>query len=160
MKKLNAALLLLGVTLLGYLIWRVGPRNLWQQVKVLGWGLIPLILSEGAANLAHTGGWNCCINTPHRSVPLLRLFRMAMAGFAINYLTPTASMGGEVSKAALLASDVKGPEAVSSVLADKFCMAFAHLLLALAGALFLLWWTSLPVEIWAAMAVSIGLLTG
>ena len=85
-------------------------------------------------------------------MPLLRLFRMAMAGFAINYLTPSASIGGEVSKAALLASDHKGPEAVSSVVMDKLCMAFAHLLLVVLGSLFLLWQVNLPVHLWVAMA--------
>ena len=160
MKKLNTTLLFLGLAFLAYLLWKVGPRELWQPVRALGWGVIPLILSEGMANFAHTLGWRHCIKSTHPPTRLPRLFRIAMAGFAINYLTPSASMGGEVTKASLLASNHKGPEAVSSVLMDKLCMAFAHLLLAVLGSLFLLWRVSLPVQLWVAMAVSSGLLTG
>lgn len=89
----------------------------------LGWGVIPLILIEGLGNLVHAVGWRYCIDAPAPQVPLLRLFRMSLAGWAINYLTPSASLGGEVTKAALLASTPKGPEAVSSVLLDKLTSA-------------------------------------
>ncbi len=159
MKKLNVFLLILGLAFLGYLLWRIGPSELWQQIRALGWGLIPLILAEGGGNLAHTVAWRHCIGNARRRVPLYRLFPMAMAGFAINYLTPSASLGGEVSKAALLASTHPMPEAVSSVLLDKLSSAIAHLLLAVLGSLFLLTWTSLPLGLWAAMAASSVLLS-
>ncbi len=160
MKRLNNTLLVLGLGFLVYLVWKVGPDELWHQFGALGWGVIPLILCEGLANLAHTIGWRHCLNHAYPPVPLLRLFRMAMAGFAINYLTPSASLGGEVSRATLLASTQRGPEAVSSVLLDKLMTAIAHLTLAVVGSLFLLWRVSLPAELWIAMLVMTGLLTG
>ena len=159
MKKLNTALLALGLVFLVYLAWTVGPEELWLQVSALGWGVIPLILSEGGQNLAHTLGWQHCIDGGAPRVPLLRLFRMAMAGYAINYLTPSASVGGDVSRAALLASSRSGPQAVSSVLLDKLMTAFAHLLLAALGSVFLLWKVRLPIQLWVAMAVTTGLLS-
>ena len=154
MKKLNVTLLFLGLGFLGYLVWRVGPGVLWQQVAELGWGIIPLILSEGAANLAHTLGWRNCLQKTHSCVPLSRLFRMAMAGFAINYLLPTASVGGEASRAALLAANGPVPAAISSVLLDKLSTAIAHLALALLGVVFVLYYAQLPSEVWIAMAIS------
>jgi uncharacterized protein (TIRG00374 family) len=160
MKRLNAVLLILGVGFLGYLFWRIGPAEFWQELRALGWGLIPLVLSEGAGLLAHTVAWRHCIGQQRPRVPLFRLFRMSLAGFAINYLTPSASLGGEVSKAALLSSTHPMPEAVSSVLLDKLSSAFAHLLLAVLGSFFLLGWASLPRALWAAMAGSSILLTG
>ncbi len=64
MKKLSLALLLLGLAFLVYLICRMGPGELWHQLGHLDWGVVPLILSEGLANLAHTVGWGCCISRP------------------------------------------------------------------------------------------------
>ena len=160
MKKLNTALLLIGLAFLVYLVWKIGLGELWRQVSALGWGVALLILSEGLANLAHTEGWRRCIHGSYPAVPLLRLFRMAMAGFAINYLTPSASVGGEVSRATLLATVRNGPVAVSSVLLDKLMTAVAHLALAVLGSLFLLWRVRLPIELWAAMALITVLLTG
>jgi glycosyltransferase 2 family protein len=159
MNKLNAALLGLGLAFLAFLVWTSGPKELWHQVGSLGWGVVPLIASEGVANLAHTAGWRRCLSGTSPRVPLLQLFRMAMAGFAINYLTPTASLGGEVSKAALLASTCKGADAVSSVLIDKLSLAFGHLVLVILGSLFLLWRVRLPAQLWIPIVAASLLLT-
>ncbi len=160
MKRLNTVLLGLGLAFLVYLICRVGPHELWHQIGALGWGLMPLILAEGLGNLAHTAGWRHCMNGARPHVPLFRLFRMAMAGFAVNYLTPSGSVGGEVSKASLLASVQKGTDAVSSVLLDKLMTAIAHVVLVVVGSFFLLWRVKLPVQLWVAMAIVTGLLIG
>ncbi len=158
MRRLNHALLLLGLGFLVYLVCNAGPHELWHQFGALGWGVLPLILSEGLANLAHTLGWRHCLRG--HGLPLLRLFRFAMAGYAINYFTPSASVGGEVSKVALLSTTHRGADALSSVLLDKLMTGIGHLILAVLGSLLLLWRVSLPRELWIAMAVTTGLLTG
>jgi uncharacterized membrane protein YbhN (UPF0104 family) len=154
MRKLNLVLLAVGLGFLGYLVWTAGPRSLGQQVLDLGWGLVPLILSEGLANLAHTLGWRRCLDKDHPPVPLPRLFNIAMAGYSLNYLLPTMSVGGEASKAALVASTRPLPAALSSVVLDRLSTAIAHLLLGLLGAGFILCYARLPAEIWITMAVT------
>src|SRR4051794_16984531 len=101
MKKLHSALLVLGVAFLAWLVWKIGARELWHELTLLGWGLVPLILCEGVAELIHTMGWRHCLSGPSRCLSLTRLFRIRMAGYAINYVTPTAALGGEVTKAGL-----------------------------------------------------------
>ena len=160
MKKLNTILLVAGLVFLGWLVWKSGPQQLWHQIAILGWGIIPLVLIEGVANLAHTIGWRHLICRNERRVPLSRLFRMAMAGYAINYLTPTASVGGEISRAALLASNQNGVTAVRSVLLDKLTTAIAHMFLALCGAVLLLWNVKLPIQLGIAMAAITALVGG
>jgi hypothetical protein len=154
MKKLQSALLLVGVGFLGYLLSKIGPRELWRELRLLGWGIIPVLLSEGIAEMIHTIGWRYCLSGPQRSLPWRKLFPIRMAGYAINYLTPTAALGGEATKAALLASHSRGPEAVSGVLIGKLCFAFAHLLFAVGGSVMVLWKVHLPVAMWAAMLIS------
>jgi len=154
MKRLNTFLLCLGLAFLLWLVWKVRPGQLWRELSILGWGVIPLILSEGVANLLHAAGWRHCIAGPARRIGLLRLFRMAMAGFAINYLTPTASLGGEVTKATLLAEGRHAPEAISSVLMDKLCLAIAHLLLVILGSFFLIGRVELPDHLLLALVAS------
>ncbi len=154
MKKLQSALLLIGVGFLGYLLWRIGPGELWRELRLLGWGIVPVVLSEGIAEMIHTIGWRYCLSGEQRSIPWRKLFPIRMAGYAINYLTPTAALGGEATKAALLAAHSAGPEAVSGVLIGKLCFAFAHLLFAVGGSLLVLWKVSLPVAMWTAMLIS------
>ncbi len=139
MKKLNVVLFVLGLGFLAYLLWKIGARELWNELASLGWGLLPFILAEGLAELIHTVGWRHCLSGAHQSLPLGRLFRIRMAGYAMNYLTPTAAMGGEVTKGVMLASNHRGPEAITGVLIDKACFACAHLLFVIGGSLLILW---------------------
>lgn len=159
MKRVNTLLLGLGLAFLAYLVWRVGWDELWHQIRALGWGLLLLVLAEGLGNLAHATGWRYCIHDGGGRVSLLRLFQMSTAGYAINYLTPTASVGGDVSRASLLALTYRGTQSVTSVLLDKLMTAIAHLLLVAGGAFFLLFQVRLPGELWIAMIVTTVLLT-
>ncbi|PWU11235.1 MAG: hypothetical protein C5B50_23640 [Verrucomicrobia bacterium] len=158
MKRVNRVLFCLGLAFLVYLVVTVGPRVLLQQIEGLGWGILLLIAVEGLAYLAHTIGWRCCVAERGEHLPLFGLFRMMMAGFAISYLTPTASLGGDVSKAALLASDRQASGAVSSVLVDKLMTGIAMLLLVLIGTLFVVGRVSLPIGLWVGMGLTTGIL--
>lgn len=159
MKRVNAALLCLGVAFLVYLVWKVGPAELWQHLRQLGWGVVPLIVSEGLANLLHTLGWRHCLTGAGRNVSLLRLYRMVTTGWAVNFLIPSAAVGGEVARASLLADRQNTSQAVSSVLADKLSTAWGHLLLVGLGTFFVLGRVQLPVQLWLAMLVTSVLLT-
>ena len=153
MKKLNSILVGLGFAFLGYLLWKFGPGELWHQLRHLGWGVLLLILAEGLGNVAHTLGWQHCIPQARR-IPAVRLFPMAMAGYAINYLTPSASVGGDISRAVLLSSEQKGSGAIGSVVLDKLMTALAHLVLVVGGAGLIFWQVKLSVALWSAMAIT------
>lgn len=133
MKFFNIILLILGCALLAALILSVGPGELWSQLSSLGWGLIPFALCEGIAEMVHTIGWRHCLSGDLRSISWFRLYRIRMAGYAINYLTPTASIGGEVTKTTLLAAQSQVSQAASGVLIGKVCFGLAHLLFVLLG---------------------------
>jgi len=127
MKVFHLLIVASGIVLLGFLIYNIGPQALWHEFSLLGWGLVPLILLEGASNLFNTQGFRHCLSGTHRSLPFGKVFCVQMAGGSINYLTPTAGLGGEVTKGLLLASDRTGSQAASAVLLDKLSIAFAQL---------------------------------
>lgn len=156
-KLFHFVLLAVGGAFLAYLIWKIGPREIWREFSSLGWGLIPLVMAEGIAEMIHTLGWRHCMNEPYRSLSWFFLFRVRMAGYAINYLTPTATLGGEVTKGTLLASAHKGPGAVTGVLIGKVCFGFSHLLFVLIGSVFIVATVKLPTALWVAMIFSSGL---
>jgi uncharacterized protein (TIRG00374 family) len=151
-------LLAIGGAFLAYLIWKIGPREIWRELTSLGWGLIPIVMAEGIAEMIHTLGWRHCMNEPYRNLRWFFLFRVRMAGYAINYLTPTATLGGEVTKGTLLASAHKGPGAVTGVLIGKLCFGFAHLLFVLTGSIFIVATVKLPTALWVAMLFSSALI--
>lgn len=153
MRKSHTILTALGVALLGYLLWKVGPGELWRELSLLGWGVLPLMLGEGVAEMIHTVGWRHCLSGEQRALPWATLFRIRMAGYAINYLTPTAALGGEVTKGALLSSHGRGPEAASGVIIGKLCFALAHLIFVVVGGFLVFPFVKLPTGLWQGMFV-------
>lgn len=160
MKKFHTYSIFLGILLLGFLIWRIGPAELWRELGQVGWGFIPFILLEGVADLFHTLGWQRCLSGPHRSLSFFRVFGIRLAGTSINYLTPTAGLGGEVTKGALLSSSYQGPEAASGVIIGKLSYALAQLVFAVLGSLAILSRIDLPRGAWAVMLLGTLILAG
>src|SRR5215831_14485170 len=78
MDQFHIVLLGLGAAFLAYLAWKIGLREIWREFVSLGWGLIPLVLAEGIAEMIHTLGWRHCMNEPYRSLPWFFLFRVRM----------------------------------------------------------------------------------
>jgi uncharacterized protein (TIRG00374 family) len=158
MKRFHLFSILLGALLLVFLVWAIGARDLWRNLSLLGWGFIPFILILSVADLFHTLGWRHCLPAPHRSLPFSKLYSIWMAGYAVNYLTPTAELGGEVTKGTLLSMHHRGPEAVTGVVVGKLAHAMSELLFAIVGSLVLLWGIELPPGVWTAMLIGSALL--
>jgi uncharacterized protein (TIRG00374 family) len=160
MKKFHTFSIALGMALLLFLIWQIGLDQLWHQLSLLGWGLVLIILIEGVADIFHAIAWRFCLSGPHRLLSFWSIFRIRMAGFAINYLTPTAALGGEVTKGALLAQNGNGAgaEAISGVIVGKLAFAISQLLFVAVGSLFILSRIQLPAAVWVGMLISSALL--
>ena len=146
-------MILCGCLLMALMIYRIGPGQLWSQLTLLGWALVPLILIEGVADLFHTQAWRHCLSDTHRTLPFFRIFCIRMAGYSINYLTPTAGMGGEVTKGVLLGSNHTGSESATGIIIDKLAYALAQLFFVVGGTLVTLPSMRMPRSIWVAMLV-------
>jgi glycosyltransferase 2 family protein len=125
-------LIVAGVGVIGYLVYEVGPRAVWDSIRPLGWRLpIVLVLPFAAAVVLDTLGWRILLRD-HR-VPLGVLLRARLAGEAVNLMTPTASVGGEPLKAYLLRPYVPLAEGFASVVVDKTTVVAGQTVLLLAG---------------------------
>ncbi len=82
-----------------------------------------------------TWGWKFALRPAMRRIPWRLLFRARLAGEAINYVTPTAWIGGEPVKAVLLAERHGIPitEGMASVVVAKTTFALSMLLFILLG---------------------------
>lgn len=160
MKRFHKLSVLLGVLLLAFLVWEIGPGQLWRDLTLLGWGLVPFILLEGVSDIFRTHGWRYCLSDPHRSLSFFYLFRIRLAGISINYVTPTAGLGGDVTKGALLSLNHRGPEAATGVIIGKLSEALAQLVFVVVGSLAVLQGVQLPAGVWVAMLVGTLLLGG
>ncbi len=151
MRKFHIAAIFVGVVFLIFLIEKVGLGSLWRDFSLLGWGLVPFLFMEGAVDVFHALGWRFCLPPPYRTLSFARLFSIRLAGSAINFFTPTATLGGEVIKGVLLSSHKKGPEAATGVVIGKLSYVLSQLLFVTLGSLFLLHRMDLPAAASAAL---------
>ena len=159
-KWIHGLLLFLGLVFLVLMLRAVGVEKVWHNLASLGWGLVPLVLIEGIGEVFHTRAWWRCLDRPVRSLPFARLFWMRLAGYSINYFTPTAALGGEVTRISLIAPIGRTAEATSAVLIDKACLALAHLLLVVVGAGCFLWRIQLPPALRTTLLLSGAVMAG
>lgn len=126
-KGLRILCLLGGLTLLAGMLWHVGLAGLSAGLQTLGLWLVPFFLLDSVSLLLHTAGWAACFPGPEHRVSLWRLCLVRMAGGAINQVTPTADLGGEVIKVVLLGSWLPRTQAMAAVIIDKTSIALAQM---------------------------------
>lgn len=137
MRALHTLAFVTGTLLFAALVLHVGPERLWHDAAALGWGVAVIIAIEAVADLLHTWAWQRCFAPSHRP-GVFRLWGPHLAGGAINFVTPTATLGGEVVRGALAPREVPGTEATASVAINKLAATLADVVLSLAGVVLLL----------------------
>jgi uncharacterized membrane protein YbhN (UPF0104 family) len=66
-----------------------------QAVRLVGWGLLATIALETVSRVANTLGWRVTIKDYPHNLGLGELFVARIAGEAIDYVTPSAQLGGQ-----------------------------------------------------------------
>ena len=120
-------LVALGALGLVALLWRIDLDAVKQSLLQVGWGLVLVLSQEIVAHGLNAGAWRFTF-TPEsaRHVSLRELLRLRIAGDAINYLTPTATIGGEIVRTMLLNSACGAPARTISVVAAKVTQTVAQ----------------------------------
>jgi glycosyltransferase 2 family protein len=156
---LGVGLLVLGVTL-----WQIGVDTLVHDLRVLGWGLVAVLLIETLNVLFNTWGWGLAFPAGERTISGRRLLAARLAGDGVNYLTPSGTVGGEFLRIRLLDGAVPLGVRWASVSVAKLAQAVAQAVFVLIGlALVLPHLTHVSHEVaWlagggAALLVSLGL---
>jgi len=126
-KAILGVFLLGGLALLGWMVAQVGLRDLLASFQAVGVWLVPFFLLEIIPDLLHTAGWAACFPGYQRPLRLWQLYGIRLAGSAINQMTPTATLGGEVVKVLLLEPAIPRAQATAAVVIDKASITLAHM---------------------------------
>ena len=133
--------LLIGMVVLGGLVWHIGPSQILHTAEQLGLLSICIILLPLlAVYLLEAYGWQLTLGPWTKHVSFLHLFAVRMAGEAINATTPTGMVGGEPMKAYLLKRyDVPMVDGLASLVTAKTAMVLAQVLFMLLGICLMVW---------------------
>jgi uncharacterized protein (TIRG00374 family) len=130
-------LLLVGTIVALCMLAGTKPETLLARVAMVGWGgFAAVLVQEIAAFLLNTVGW-WLVFPPSQRPPLdVALLRIRIIGDAINYLTPSAGIGGEILRVDLTAPGTERAAATASVAVAKLTQALGHATYITAGLLF------------------------
>jgi len=119
MKRFTVGAAVFGVVVLGGLLWRLDLPRVAALLAGAGWGITLIVGQEVIAHVLNALGWKWASDPRQAAaVPLRRLVALRVAGDALNYLTPSGTLAGEVGRTAMLkASHATGSEAASVIVA-------------------------------------------
>jgi putative membrane protein len=130
-------LLLLGLGLVAWYIWRAGPAEIFANVGRLGWWAPLVLLPYFVVYLWDSFGWYLAFGQFPEARPRFPvLFRVRWAGEAINNILPTGYIGGEALKVYLLHKrGVPTFASSASVVTSKTCQVLSQVIFIGLGAL-------------------------
>jgi hypothetical protein len=134
MRTFQKAVLGIGALTLAVLLWKMDAEEVGRLVLRVGWGMVLVIAQEIVAHLLNAAAWRFAFFTDQAvAFSFLELVKLRVAGDAINYLTPSATIAGEVARAAMLdrshALEIRG----ASVVVAKCAQTLGQVLFALTG---------------------------
>jgi hypothetical protein len=131
-RRLQLAFFLLGSVSLAFIIIRSDPRRLLAEVTESGWTVPAIVGVYGAVYILNAIAWRMTMMEPPR-ISFPRTYVITVSAFAMNYLTPFVSIGGEPFKI-VAASQWLGPRrGTASVLNFRLVHIQAHVLVFLSG---------------------------
>lgn len=131
-RRAQLVFFLAGASALTVLIVRAGPRQLVADVRDAGWAVPAIVAVYGAVYVLNTIAWRLTMIEPPR-LSFKRAWIVNVAAFAMNYLTPFASIGGEPFKIVAASQWMGTRNATASVLNYRLVHIQAHLLVFLTG---------------------------
>ena len=103
--------------------------ELWQHLCHAGYWLVPIIGVWLIIYAINAMSWYSIIKSkcdPGENVSFLRVYRLTITGYALNYATPVGGLGGEPYRIMELSKDIDKQHATSSVILYAMMHFFAH----------------------------------
>jgi uncharacterized protein (TIRG00374 family) len=130
---MRIASVLLGAALLAWLVVSSDIASILADLSRIGPRLVVILVLEFAVDACNTLGWWFTLPVTARAGAYGWLFWVRSAGTALNEATPTASLGGEAAKIALLRRRMPSATAAASLLAARLSFSSAKAIFIGAG---------------------------
>jgi len=124
---------LLGLGLLGYLVFRSGPGAVWKQLQAVGWGFALVILLGGLAHLAKTCAWRRAFTCDISGLSWSRSFVAQLISDGIGQFGVAGKVVGEGTRISLLGRAVPVSSALSAGAIDGGLHSFTAVLVTVSG---------------------------
>jgi hypothetical protein len=95
----------LGLGLFAWFVRRVGPADILDGLRSVGWGFAAIVAITGVRFALRAAAWSRCLEPPHQ-MPFRAAFSGVLAGDALGNLTPLGLAASEPAKAVFVRQEV------------------------------------------------------
>ena len=115
MRRVETIIVILALAFYLWFLSHFGIREVLGYLRLAGWGLALTISLEAVARIANTFGWWVTIGSLGHGLRFFQLFTARIAGEAIDYVTPSAQLGGQFVMAMMVRRNLEMAAGLSTV---------------------------------------------
>ena len=124
---------LLGLGLLGYLVFRTGPGVVWKQLQAVGWGLALIIILGGFSQLIKTCAWRQAFTCDISGLSWSRSFVAQLVSDGIGQFGVAGKVLGEGMRLSLLGYGIPVSSGLSAGAIDGGLHSFSAVVVTVLG---------------------------
>lgn len=144
-----------GTALFAWLVWTVGPAEIWSSFRQIGWNLGWILALGGLRFAVRAAAWTLCIESPHR-LSFGAAFTAEICGDALGNATPLGPLVGEPAKIACVRGRVPVRAALTALAIENVFYTLSVAAMIAAGAIALLFSVDLPLRLRQFSEVAVG----
>ena len=148
---------LLGLGLLGFLVFRSGPGAVWKQLQAVGWGFALVILLGGLSQLAKTCAWRQAFTCDISALSWSRSFVAQLISDGIGQFGVAGKVVGEGARISLLGRAVPLSNTLSAGAIDGALHTFSAAVVTVLGisAILMIGPVSVRWRVYAALLIAV-----
>lgn len=149
MKKWNIGFYIAGLLIFFYMIYAIGIAQIWENIRKTGWWFLPVIAVWLVVYIINTFAWNAIVRdksdlTVTRYPSFLKMLKITISGYCINYITPVVALGGEPYRIFQIQDYVGARKATSKVLSYSMMHILSHIVFWTCSIILILLWLRPP----------------
>ncbi|MDR2564230.1 MAG: flippase-like domain-containing protein [Prevotellaceae bacterium] len=134
---LRFILLSVGLIILGFMVYKIGVMKILEGLYKVRWWFFVIMALWLLIYILNTVSWRFIIRSEKNEakIPILKLLKITVSGFAVNYITPFVALGGEPYKVFELKDYMNTAKATSCVILYSMMHVFSHIIFWMASIL-------------------------
>jgi uncharacterized membrane protein YbhN (UPF0104 family) len=121
MRRTETIIVVLALAFYVWFLSHFGTRAVLGYIRLAGWGLVLTVSLETFARVANTLGWWVTIGHHGHGLRFIQLFAARIAGEAIDYVTPSAQLGGQFVMAMMVRRNLEMAAGLATVVIASLC---------------------------------------
>ena len=127
MRRVETIFIIIAIAFYAWFLTHYGPREVIGYVRMAGWGLALTISLEAVARVANTFGWRVTIEDYPPKLSFFELFAARIGGEAVDYVTPSAQLGGQFVMAVDVREKLRMPVGLATVVVASLAEAVGQI---------------------------------